>query len=380
MGNALMAVIVVVVVAGGAGLLYLQVKNPVEAEKEEKPVLVPKVETVTVEETSYTAEISTQGQVLPVTQTQIISEVGGSVTFVSDKLKAGGRFSEGEEMVKLAKEDYEATLANMKAQAAEARLNLAQEEARAEQAEREWRKLGRGEQAPELVLRIPQLQSAKARLESAEAAVKKAERDLERTVTRAPYDCIVESATIDKGGYVAPGGKIADVYGSQSMELRLPLSLEDVGFLPEDFKGVKVTVEATIGGKPVSWEGEVVRSEGGVDRETLTMMMVVEVMAKPGDKMFSLPPKGLFVRGAFSGVKMDKVIRVPRKALRGQGRVYVVAEGDVLNIRQVKIERTERDYAIVTDGLKSGDKVITSPIELPVEGMKVEPVKEKGLK
>lgn len=375
-----MAVIVVAVVAAGAGLMLVQIKNPIEAEKEDRPVFVPKVETVTVQESSYTAEISTQGQVLPVTQTQIISEVGGSVIFVSDKLKAGGRFSEGEEMVKLAKEDYEATLANMKAQAADARLQLAQEEARAEQAEREWRKLGRGEPAPELVLRIPQLQSAKAKLESAEAAVKKAERDLERTVTRAPYDCIVESANIDKGGYVAPGGKIADVYGSQSMELRLPLSLEDVGFLPEDYRGVKVTVEATIGGKPVSWEGEIVRSEGGVDRETLTMMMVVEVKAKPGDKMFALPPKGLFVRGAFSGVEMDKVIRVPRKALRGQGRVYVVAEGDVLNIRQVKIERTERDYAIVTEGLKSGDKVITSPIELPVEGMKVEPVKEKGLK
>ncbi|SHJ18644.1 RND family efflux transporter, MFP subunit [Rubritalea squalenifaciens DSM 18772] len=379
-GAVFMGLIAVVVIAVGVGIMMVMVKNPVEATKEERRELIPRVETVTVDEINYTVQIATQGQVLPVTQTQIISEVGGSVTYVSDKLKAGGAFAKGEEMVRLEQADYEATLANAKAQVADAKLNLAQEEARAEQALREWKKLGRGEQASDLVLRKPQIESAKARLESSEAAVNKAVRDLERTVTRAPYDCIVESANIDEGGYVAPGGRIAEVYASQKMELRLPLSLEDVGFLPEEFKGTEVTVRAVIGGKPVNWQGKIVRSEGGVDRETMTMMMVVEVTPKQGEQRFALPPKGLFVNGEFQGEKLEGVVRVPRQALTGEGKVYVMGDDNTLRIVAVEVERTERDYVIVTKGLEQGDQVITSPIELPVEGMKVEPVKQKGLK
>ena len=64
--------------------------------------------------------------------------------------------------------------------------------ARAEQAVRDWEKLGLNRDPSDLVLRKPQLVSARARITAAEAAVDKAMRDLERTEIRAPYDCRIE--------------------------------------------------------------------------------------------------------------------------------------------------------------------------------------------
>jgi len=46
-------------------------------------------------------------------------------------------------------------------------------------------------------------------------------------------------------------------------------------------------------------------------------------------------------------------------------------------VRKVKVERSERDYVVVTDGLNDGERIITSPIELPVSGMKVVPVSKQ---
>ena len=89
--------------------------------------------------------------------------------------------------------DYDAALAQAKSNLEEARMALVSEEARAKQAERDWKSLGTGGEASDLTLRKPQLASARAKVEAAETAVKKAERDVERATVEAPYAARVET-------------------------------------------------------------------------------------------------------------------------------------------------------------------------------------------
>lgn len=365
---------VLLVLGVGVAIMGYFMGNPVEATKVENEVFEPRVEFADLNSGEYRVELSAQGQVEPVIQTIIISEVAGAIDYISPKLKAGGRFSKGEKMLKVSSADYQAQLAQANASVAEAEFKIVQEEARAVQAMRDWKKLGRGGNPGKLVTREPQLKSARANLEAAKANAVQAQRDLAKTEVNAPYDCMVGAASVDAGGYLPRGGRVAEVYTADKVQVRLPLSLEDVSFLPQDLVGSKAVVRAEVGRGSKDWFGKVVRTEGRIDRATHTMMIVVEVHEADGDGMFKLPPTGLFVKGSFEGEVFDSAVKVPREALRSDDAVWLLDESNRLQVREVKVVRSERDYVIVTDGLSGGDRVITSPIELPVNGMKVEPV------
>ena len=86
---------------------------------------------------------------------------------------------------------------------------------------------------------------------------------------------------------------------------------------------------------------------------------------------------GLFVKGEFDGVVFKNAVKLPREALRSGDAVWLIDQANKLVVRKVKVERSERDYVVVTDGLNDGERIITSPIELPVSGMKVVPVSKQ---
>lgn len=364
--------LVIAVLAIGWVIMSYFMGSKVEATKQERKEMVPSVEVVTINAGDYKVKIAAQGQVEATTMTTIVSEVAGAITYVSPKLKAGGHFLEGEKLVEVSRADYQVQLEQNRAAVADAELQVAQEEARAEQALRDWRRLGRSGEPSALVKREPQLKSARARLLAAKALVVKAEEDLAKTVVDAPYACFVQSSFVDKGGYLAPTGRIASIYAAGKVQVRLPLSLEDVGYLPKDLVGVRVLVSADLGKEKQTWSGHVVRTEGVIDRATHTMMTVVEVSASEDDLRFKVPPLGMFVLGTFEGKQFKGVMSVPRVAIRNGGQVWSVSSDNTLEVREVEIERSERDSVIVVNGLDYGARVVVSPIELPIHGMAVE--------
>lgn len=368
---------VILVLGAGVAVMGYFMRTSVEATKQDKVVFEPRVEFVDLVVDAYKVEVSAQGLVEPVTQTIIISEVAGAIEFVSPKLNAGGRFAKGESMLKVSSADYQAQLAQAKSSVADAEFQIIQEEARAVQAMRDWKKIGRGGEPGKLVTREPQLKSARAKLAAAQANVVQAQRDLEKTEIKAPYDCMVSSASVDDGGYLPKGGRVAEVYTASKMQVRLPLSLEDVSYLPKTLVGVTVAVRAEVGRASKVWTGSIIRSEGKIDRATHTMMIVVEMHEADGDGVFKVPPMGLFVKGEFDGVVFKNAVKLPREALRSDDAVWLIDQANKLVVRKVKVERSERDYVVVTDGLNDGERIITSPIELPVSGMKVVPVSKQ---
>lgn len=362
----------IIVVAIGWFVMGALMKSPVKASTEARERFVPRVEVVEVNAASIKVVIDAQGMVEPVTQTMLLSEVAGAIEWIAPELKAGGHFKKGETMLRISRADYESQLAQAKARVADAELQIEQEKARAQQALRDWKKLGRGGEPSSLVKREPQLKSAEATLVAAKAAVVQSERDLLKTEVKAPYDCLVRTTQVDLGGYLTAAGRIAEIYEADRVQVRLPLSLEDVTYLPEKLVGVPVVLSVKVGRVEREWQGKVVRTEGVVDRATMTMMTVVEVNAADVGGMFELPPFGLFVQGEFQGDELTNVVKLPRVALRDGSTAWIVDADGNLEVRKVKAERSERDYAYVIDGLTGGELVIVSPIEVPVSGMPLE--------
>jgi len=88
-----------------------------------------------------------------------------------------------------------------------------------------------------------------------------------------------------------------------------------------------------------------------------------------GDK----PPLsiGLFVSAEIQGQSFDDVVSLPRIALRGDSRVYVVDAENRLQFRDVVVLREVEDQIYIKGGLRAGERVCISPLEIVVEGMRV---------
>lgn len=356
--------VVAVLAVGMLGFQYFA-SNPVEAERKEMAEERLHVDVQTLQQQDWAVRMEAHGKVEAVTRTTLVSEVAGAVEFVSPKLKKGGQFAEGEVILRVSQADFVVQLEQNKAAVAEAELVIAQEEARAQQAIRDWKRLGRGGEPSLLVRRQPQLKSAHARLRAAKALVVKAQRDLEKTEIKAPYGCVVSMAAVDQGGYLRPAGVVAEVYALGKVQVVLPLRLADMAYLSESLVGAKVDLLTEVGREIKYWNGRVVRSEGEVDRSTHTMKVVVEVTASD---TVELPPIGLFVKGFCEGRKIENALRIPRVAVRDGSSVCWVNGEDKLQIAKVEIERREHDHVIVVGGLPERCRVVVSPIEFPIQG------------
>ena len=186
----------IVAVAGGVAATMIANRPPVGTVAPETAPPGVRVHEAVLR--SEPLRVTSQGTVQPRTESQLVPQVAGRVTWVAPAFAAGGFFESGDVLVRIDRFDYEQMLVSARSQLAQARFRLAQEEAEAEVARREWDALGRG--APrELALRQPQLEEARAAVAAAEAGVERAERDLERTEIMAPYSGRVRTTNVDIG-------------------------------------------------------------------------------------------------------------------------------------------------------------------------------------
>ena len=78
-----------------------------------------------------------------------------------------------------------------------------------------------------------------------------------------------------------------------------------------------------------------------------------------------------------AGRRVENVVSFPRAALRESGELIVVDRDDRLRFREVGLLRVERERILVESGVEAGDRVCVSPIDEPVEGMRVRVADER---
>lgn len=375
-----LAPLIIVAAAGFGAVTMIMNRPPVETLT---PVIeLPGVRVHEVEIEDVPLAVTSQGTVQPRTESQLVPEIAGRVTWVAPSFAEGGFFEAGDALVRIDPFDYEQMLVSARSQLAQARLRLAQEEAEAEVAQREWETLGRGDPR-ELALRKPQLEDARASVAAAEAGVERATRDLERAEIVAPYAGRVRTKNVDIGQYVRVGDDVATIYAVDVAEIRLPLPDDELAYLdlPLSYRGVRqrtqprVTLRATFAGETHAWAGRVVRTESEIDSVSRMVHAIAEVADPyaPGPNP-NRPPLavGMYVEAEISGRIARDVAVLPRPALRGRDQVLVVTPDDRLSFRDVDVLRTSTESVIVRAGLQAGELVVVSPLDTPTDGMRVQ--------
>ena len=356
--------------------VYLLKENAPEAEKKKRVEATPVVEFEIVSKSDFEFSLESEGVVVASRETILSPQVGGRLALVDDRFEVGATYKKGHLIAEIDAVDYQAAIAQADSTLADAELALIQEEARSQQAARDWEKIGGEKPASDLVLRVPFLISAKARVAAAIAARDKAEADLARTKIVAPFDCRIRSVNMNLGATVVPGAKLGTIYDPNNLMIRLPFSLNDYAQLPEK---TDITLNADIGGKLYEWKAEMMWELGEVDQKTLSSFVLAKIIANSDHPYrFSLPSPGVFLNATVKGGVLPGVIAVPRSAVRGQNQILVLNGENKLEQRELMVVRQNASHVLATQGVADGEKVILTKVDMPVLGMTLEPAKIDG--
>lgn len=329
------------------------------------------------------------GTVQPAMSVTVIPQVSGRVEQSSPSLVGGGFFNIGDTLFEIEPADYELGVQRAEAALLKAEYELAKIESQAKVARAEWTRLnGNSTEAPNpLVVYEPQLKDAEGSLKSARAALAMARLNLERTRLAAPFNSIVHSENIDPGQYVTPATGAAVLSGTDVAEIIVPLPLDELGWItvPRSAgeSGSPAVVTMDIGGQVHSWQGSIVRSLGEVDPNG-RMIRVVVAVADPYGRIKSGAGKktplffGAFVEVGFEGKKIEKIITIPRAALREGGAVWTVGADNRLVIKKVAVLRIERDSVLLKGGLTGGDRVVITTLAGAADGMRLRPFTDES--
>lgn len=352
---------------------YIVTSNPPTAKRgrpSSTPQLSVQVQKLTRSDLALT--IDSYGTIQPRTQSKLLPQVSGQIISISPKFRAGGFFEQGDVLVQLDQRDLLAEVKITQASLFSAKQNLSEEQARVEQAKQDWQRLGNSEQAPDLVLRKPQLLAAQATVFSAEASLAKAKLALERSNIVAPYSGRILSKSVDVGQVVSVGTELAEIYAIDYVEIRLPLKNKDLPYmiLPESNRFEEesvqeqpaVTIYSDLATRQ-SWFGKVVRTEGAFDEASQQLFVVAQIDDPYGkNDSDSMPLKiGQYVSAKIDGKVIKAALTIPNRAIYQGTYVYVV-EDNMLKRKDIVIAWQNDDVAMIKSGLEANQLLVLTPL------------------
>ena len=304
---------------------------PVETPKPEPAApQVLKTEILELQRTNFPVMLDSQGTVRAHFTTTLTPQVAGTISAVHPNFEDGAFFKKDEILAELDPADFKVAVSSAESGLARAQAALIQEEARAKQARLNWDDLGYEEEPSDLVLRIPQMKEAKANVDAAQADLEQALRNLERTKIRAPFDGRVQKRAVGLGQAVGGSTPLGEIFATDFAEIRLPLSPRQLPFvtLPskEGDPEVKVTLRDALDSPDApSWEARIVRTEGTLDESSRELFAIARIDDPFGVQSGKRPLLiGQPVRATIEGTELKNVFVLPRHALRGVNRIYLV--------------------------------------------------------
>ncbi|MCG8494009.1 MAG: efflux RND transporter periplasmic adaptor subunit [Sneathiellales bacterium] len=395
---------------GGGGFAFLVATKPVE-----KPVPAQErswnVAVLPVELKSRAPQLNLFGTLTPSRDVELRALVAGEVIKVSDKLKEGALFEEGEVLIEIDPFDYEAALAEKKASALEARSRLTELQA-TERSDRaslardkeilalDIRNVERSEklakkgnisdkalddaksalsrQRQQVEQRTAQLEIQRARigqqravLERLEVGIKRAERDLTNTLLVAPFSGYVSQIEAELGKRIDARDKVARLVDASELEVQFHLSNMQYGTLRATKDGIigrKIEVHWKTGEKTHIFKGTIARlgSEITADTGGIEIFAVLE----QGEAISDVRA-GAFVDVVLFGDTYLDTLEVPEHALFDGNIVYVVKDGR-LEPRRVQVAYNNGTSLLVTGEIRNGDKMVVTRFAEIGPGIKVE--------
>jgi RND family efflux transporter MFP subunit len=370
--QALLSLIVLIICA----FIALQIiENPSKARQQaQAPETRLRVNAQAIQTQNFIPMIKSYGVVKAKVSGSLISEVSGKLIYRSPKLVSGGQFQKGEKLAQIDPRQYQAELIIAEGNLANANFKLEEELALGQQAKTDWTRLGKAGEASPLALRKPHLVAVKAQLRAAEASLEQAKLNLEKTTIFAPYTGKVLSKFVDEGQYLSANTVVADIFASNQLEVRLPVSLLEYSFLNlphyENSEGsVPIQLSSRLGTEVITWPAHIVSVENFLDPQSKQLHLIAEINEQELASNYKhIPLKiGQFVEAKIEGASLNQVFVIPRSALSQNEAVYLSKQERLVK-QKVSVVWSDEKYAVIEGPLKDGDLLVVTPLGNPVTG------------
>lgn len=372
----LVCVIILLVAAGVTAVVFNTEPTALRVGATKETAML--VDVTQVERGTFRPTIVAMGAVEPAQEINLSPRVSGEIIERAPSFTPGGRVEKGTVLLRIDPADYENALEQRRSELHRAEADLAIEMGRQNVAEKDLQ-LFEGElsaQSQALVLREPQLNTARAAVEAARAAVAQAQLDLERTWVRAPFDAHVLERHVNIGSQVSPGDELGHLVGIDHywVVATVPLSkLRWIAF-PDSSRPQGSLVRLR---DDAAWPqgvyrtGRVYSLVGALEGRTRMARVIVSIGDPLGyrDGSADEPPLmiGSYVEARIEGEEIGPVTRLDRDLLRQGDTTWVMEDGQ-LRIRDLDIVFRDQTHAFVGSGLEGGDMVVTTNLSTVTEG------------
>ncbi len=202
-------------------------------------------------------------------------------------------------------------------------------------------------------------------VERYKAVVELQRKKLRDTNVRAPFASHVKERQVSAGLFVRPNTPLLTLVKIDPIRLRLEVPERMAPWI-KNGQMAQVGIEAFADRK---FEGKIWRISPTVD-QTKRSFVVEVLIDNPGG---NLKP-GSYARARVATDRVEKIMTVPARAVSyvlGSNKAFVIADGGVIEARDVKLgDRFDREIEIV-EGLKEGEAVATGPLARLDTGTKV---------
>ncbi|WP_343667507.1 efflux RND transporter periplasmic adaptor subunit [Chitinophaga sp.] len=296
--------------------------------------------------------------VVALNQVELRAQVSGYITGIF--FKEGEVVQKGKALYEIDRRKYEAAARQAEANLASAKATLV----RAQKDADRYHELAKQDAIARQTLDNADatLETSRAGVAAAEAALLSARTDLDYSVIKAPFTGRIGISQVKLGAQISQGSTLLNTMSSENpiavdfvvSETDIPRfsAMQGKTITPDDS-----TFRLTLpGGIPYTEKGKILAVDRGVDNQTATIKVRIE-FANPKDELKDGMSAVLQVLNAQSG---ENVIIPYRAVVEQMGEFFVfVAKDTIAEQRKIHLGPKLRDRIVVTDGLQSGEVVVT---------------------
>lgn len=323
-----------------------------QAGKTQMPPMPVKAFEVHLDDTSFSKTYA--ALLKPYQEVEVVARINGVLE--KENFVEGSYVKKGTVLYEIQKNEYKAALEAAQSMHKKAEANFVKVSKDFKRAEYLFSNKAISQQQYDAVLY--EYDDAKAALQGAKATVSVAQIEYDYTTIKAPISGQIGISSSDEGSYISsPNSTLTTITALDPVYAEFSLPNNDVLKYRSQIK-VGGEVSISVGGEV--YKGVVDYIAPKLDAKTDTLL--VRATFKNKDKNLVI---GSFTEVKLDGFSFKNVATIPEYALiktPDAVLVYVIQEDTSLAMRPVNIAFVKDGNAIITSGLKEGDKIVASNI------------------
>ncbi len=343
-----------VVMLVGLAVVYSQApdegkKKPAYANSTPSTAPAPLVTVVKPAVGTHSVSVAANGSVAIRAYVDLAPQISGVIETISPALRAGGTFAANETLLTIDSRDFQLRLKQAQAEVASARSNLLLQQAKSDNAKRNYALLHPNRPVPPLVALQPQIAQAQAQLAGALANADIAKLDLSRTSISLPFDGKITQSSAEVGQLLSNGKTFAQAFALSAIELVVPLAASDIAALsPIEGRAANLSLL----GRTLTSQVERVSAELDSRSRFARAFIPVTISA-------DIQP-GVFLDVELSGPNIPNTLVLPEAANQANESIWLVREG--LLERFQPTVRGKSANGLIVDGFDYADGIVIGAV------------------